>query len=168
MLMRAEAALLLILTVIPASASDPRVVFSPHGGATELIVKTVLSARKSIRMAAYVFTSEPIAAALIEAHHRGVEIRIVVDGKESARDFNAISQVAQSGIEVRADWHYATMHDKFIVVDGRTVEEGSFNYTSAAEKRNAENVVVLDNRRLAERYVREWEKLWAESTLLEH
>jgi phosphatidylserine/phosphatidylglycerophosphate/cardiolipin synthase-like enzyme len=91
-----------------------------------------------------------------------------VDGKESARDSNAISRVTQSGIEVRADRHYATMHDKFIVVDGRTVEEGGFNYTSAAEKRNAENVVVLDNCRLAERYVQEWEKLWAESTVLAH
>jgi phosphatidylserine/phosphatidylglycerophosphate/cardiolipin synthase-like enzyme len=166
--MRTEAAFFLILIAMPASASDPQVAFSPNGGATELVVKTVMSAHKSIRMAAYVFTSEPIAAALIEAHHRGVEIRIVVDGKESARGSNAIGRVVQSGIEVRADWHYATMHDKFIVVDGRTVEEGSFNYTSAAEKRNAENVVVLDNRGLAGRYVREWEKLWAESTLLEH
>jgi hypothetical protein len=63
--MRAEAVFLLILTAVPASASDPQVAFSPHGGATELIVKTVLSAKKN-RMAAYLFTSEPIAAALIE------------------------------------------------------------------------------------------------------
>jgi phosphatidylserine/phosphatidylglycerophosphate/cardiolipin synthase-like enzyme len=165
--MRTEAALLLIVTTMPALASDPQVAFSPHGGATELVVKTIVGARRSIRMAAYVFTSEPIAAALIEAHHRGVEIRLVVDGKESARGSNAIGRVAQSGIEVRADWHYATMHDKFIVVDGRAVEEGSFNYTSAAEKRNAENVVVLQNRKVAEQYVQEWQKLWEESTRVE-
>jgi phosphatidylserine/phosphatidylglycerophosphate/cardiolipin synthase-like enzyme len=165
--MRTEAAFLLVLIAVPASASDPQVAFSPHGGATELVVRTVVSAQKSIRMAAYVFTSEPIAAALIEAHHRGVEIRVVVDGKESVRNFRAISRVAESGIEVRADWHYATMHDKFIVVDDRTVEEGSFNYTSAAEKRNAENVVVLDNLRLAERYRQEWERLWRESARVE-
>ena len=58
--MRAEAAFLLILATMPASASDPQVAFSPHGGATELVVQTVFSARRSIRMAAYVFTSEPI------------------------------------------------------------------------------------------------------------
>lgn len=110
-------------------------------------------------MAAYVLTSEPVAAALIEIRNRGMDIRIVLDGRECVRGFNAIGRVAQSGIEVRADWHDAMMHNKFIVVDGRTVEEGSFNYTSSAEKRNPENVVVLNNHRLAEQYVREWEKL---------
>jgi phosphatidylserine/phosphatidylglycerophosphate/cardiolipin synthase-like enzyme len=41
------------------------------------------------------------------------------------------------GVRVRVDYEYAIMHDKFIVVDGETVEEGSFNYTAPAESKNA-------------------------------
>lgn len=51
------------------------------------------------------------------------------------------------------------MHDKFIVVDGETVEEGSFNFT-AAEKKNAKNVLALHDSAVAQRYRQEWERLW--------
>ena len=56
-----------------------------------------------------------------------------------------------------------TYTDKFIVVDGETVETGSFNFTAGAEKRNAENVVVLNDPAIAEQYGREWERLWSQS-----
>ena len=46
--------------------------------------------------------------------------------------------LAKQGVPVRVDYRYAVMHDKFIVVDGETVELGSFNYTAAAERKNAE------------------------------
>jgi phosphatidylserine/phosphatidylglycerophosphate/cardiolipin synthase-like enzyme len=52
---------------------------------------------------------------------------------------------------------------KFIVVDGETVELGSFNYTSAAEYKNAENVLVLHDPGVAQQYGEEWDRLWAES-----
>jgi len=58
------------------------------------------------------------------------------------------------------------MHDKFIEIDGQTVETGSFNYTSAAGARNAENVIVLHDPAVAQRYGREWDQLWAESVEL--
>jgi len=50
-----------------------------------------------------------------------------------------------------------------IEVDGQTVELGSFNYTSSAESRNAENLLVLHQPAVAERYGQEWDRLWAES-----
>jgi phosphatidylserine/phosphatidylglycerophosphate/cardiolipin synthase-like enzyme len=65
---------------------------------------------------------------------------------------------------MRVDYRYAIMHDKFVVVDGETVEQGSFNFTSAAENRNAENVAVLKEcPEVAEQYDQEWQRLWDES-----
>ena len=55
------------------------------------------------------------------------------------------------------------MHDKFVVVDGETVEEGSFNFTAVAERANAENVLVLHDPAVAQKYGQEWERLWGES-----
>jgi phosphatidylserine/phosphatidylglycerophosphate/cardiolipin synthase-like enzyme len=73
-------------------------------------------------------------------------------------------EIAQAGIPVRIDYRYAIMHHKFVVVDGVTVETGSFNLTAAAESSNAENVLVLrDYPQVAGEYEAEWEKLWVES-----
>jgi phosphatidylserine/phosphatidylglycerophosphate/cardiolipin synthase-like enzyme len=55
------------------------------------------------------------------------------------------------------------MHDKFLIVDGQTLETGSFNFTAAAEARNAENVLVLHDAALAQQFEQQWERLWNES-----
>src|SRR6185503_11529261 len=92
---------------------------------------------------AYSFTSRPIAQALIEAKNRGVSVQAVMDkSNESARYTEAVDLVRE-GIPVRMDGRYAIMHDKFMVIDGVTVETGSFNFTRAAVERNAENLIVL-------------------------
>src|SRR6185369_3641533 len=46
--------------------------FSPYGMCTALVVETIRSARHSVRLQAYSFTSAPIAGALVEAHRQGV------------------------------------------------------------------------------------------------
>ena len=68
-----------------------------------------------------------------------------------------------SDIPLRFNSNYAIMHDKYIIIDDKTVETGSFNYTASAEKRNAENVLVVkDDPALAKRYLENWRKLWDE------
>ena len=63
-----------VLMTLPAGASDAQVAFSPNGGATDLVVRTIESAHHTILMAAYTFTSRPIAAALVKARQRGVDV----------------------------------------------------------------------------------------------
>ena len=59
--------LLLALILLPFSsiACDMEVAFSPDRGATNLVVRTIESARHTVRVAAYSFTSRPIAEALL-------------------------------------------------------------------------------------------------------
>ena len=140
------------------------VAFSPQAGATELVVKAIAEARKSIRLAAYSFTSKPVAQALLEAHKRGVDVKVVVDKSQASARYSSANFLANVGIPTRIDYRYAIMHDKFIVIDDRNVETGSFNFTSAAENKNAENVLVLRNQPdLAKLYAVQWQKLWDES-----
>ena len=78
--------------------------------------------------------------------------------------YTEAGEITAAGIPVRIDSRYAIMHSKYVVVDGVTVETGSFNLTAAAESSNAENVLVLrDDPQVAERYEAEWERMWAES-----
>jgi phosphatidylserine/phosphatidylglycerophosphate/cardiolipin synthase-like enzyme len=157
--------LAIMLLASPALA-DPSitVAFSPHGGATEAVVQVISAAEHSIHLAGYGFTSRPIAQALIAAHGRGVEVDAVLDKSNATARFTEAGEVAAADIPVRIDSRYAIMHDKFLVVDGVTVETGSFNFTRAAEFSNAENVIVLRNAPdVAARYEQEWQRLWDES-----
>ncbi len=154
---------LLLLLPLNCFAIDSEVAFSPDRGATALVVKTIGEAQRSIRVAAYSFTSKPIAEALLNAKRRGIDVDVVVDKSQATARYTAATYLANEGVQVRVDYRYAIMHDKFIVVDGETVEEGSFNYTAAAESKNAENVLVIHDATIAVQYGREWDRLWAES-----
>ena len=127
------------------------------------MVHTIETAHSSVRVAAYSFASKPIALALLEAHNRGIDVRVVVDKSNATARYTAATFLANQAVPVRVDYEYAIMHDKFIVVDGETVEEASFNYTAAAESKNAENVLVLRDPAVAQRYGQEWERFWGES-----
>ncbi len=147
-----------------AAAESVEIAFSPDRGATDLVVRTVSEAKESVRVAAYSFTSKPIALALLKAHERGVDVRVVVDKSQATARYTAATFLANQNVQVRIDYRYSIMHDKFLVIDGQTVELGSFNFTASAENRNAENVMVLRNAPgVAVRYAQEWERLWQES-----
>jgi phosphatidylserine/phosphatidylglycerophosphate/cardiolipin synthase-like enzyme len=100
---------------------------------------------------------------LLAAHNRGIDVRVVVDKSNATAQYTAATFLANQGLLLRVDYRYAIMHDKFIVVNGATLETGSFNFTSAAEHHNAENVLVLHDPAVAQRYGEEWERLWEES-----
>ena len=147
-----------------AGDSNYEVAFSPRGGGTELIVRTISEAKQSIRVAAYSFTSTPIAKALVDAHKRGIDVQAVLDKSQKGERYTSATFLANMGVPVRIDSHYAIMHNKYMVIDGKNVELGSFNYTKAAEEKNAENVLLIrDNTELAKAYTQNWQKLWDES-----
>lgn len=145
-------------------ANQVEVAFSPEGGGEALVVKSINSAKKSIRIAAYSFTSVVIAKALLEAKGRGVDIGAVVDYKNnisedrSGKAKAALNLLVNANIPVRTISKYPIHHDKYIVIDGLHIETGSFNYSQAAAHRNSENVIVLWNRPvIAEAYLKHWQ-----------
>ncbi len=101
---------------------------------------------------------------LEDAAHRGVEVRIVADFKAAEGKYSQIPILRRFGIPIRLDRRYEIMHDKFMVIDGDAIETGSFNYSEAAVKHNAENALwewkVPDKATL---YAAEWLRLWDES-----
>ena len=140
--------------------------FSPDGSAERLVLGAIAGARHSIRVAAYGFTASAVAKALIAAHRRGVAVQVLVDWRanfEEDRRYarHAIGALQLAGVAVRAIDAYPIFHDKFMVIDDRTVQTGSYNYTVAAARYNAENVLVVWNDpALAKAYVRDWDANW--------
>ncbi len=143
--------------------------FSPRGGCVQLVEKAIGSARSEIRMLAYGFTNPSVVNALVAAHKRGVDVRVAVDYKanfsedRSGKGKAALNLLVNAGIPVRVVSVYPIHHDKSQVIDRKTVQTGSFNYTTAAEKSNSENVLVVWNDpQLASSYLRHWERNWSQ------
>ena len=140
--------------------------FSPDGSAERLVLSTIAGARHSIQLAAYSFTASAVAKALIAAHKRGVNVRVLLDWKTNFEDDrryarHAVNALLLAGVTVRSIDVYPIFHDKFMVIDGRSVQTGSYNYSVSAARYNAENVLVVRNDpALAETYARHWETNW--------
>lgn len=147
--------------------SDVTIGFSPGGTAQSTILDVINQAQHNILIAAYSFTSRDIATALLQAHRRGVDIAVVADRKANSNEYTAVTYLANNNIPVRLNSRYDIMHNKFIVTDGHTVETGSFNFSAAAAKKNAENIIVLWNAPDAARtYQAEFMRLWSEASPL--
>jgi len=132
------------------------VYFSPSGGATVAVVKEIGKAKSEILVQAYSFTSKEIAKALVDAHKRGVHTEIVLDKSNRSQKYSAADFTFNMGIPTFIDAQHAIAHNKIIIIDKETVITGSFNFTKAAEEKNAENLVILKNKELAKVYIDNW------------
>jgi len=131
--------------------------FSPKGGCTEMVVGLIASSKRTVRVMAYGFTSQPIATALVDAQKRGVDVQVVLDKSNLTETSSKMSAVTAGGVHAFVDSKHQIMHDKVVIVDGTSLETGSFNYTAAAEERNAENCLVVHNPSVAKQYGDEWQ-----------
>ena len=158
--------LALLLIALPLfGQAPPRVesYFSPGDNPTAAITKTLGEAKKSILVQAYYFTSAPIADALRQAHRRGVDVQVILDKSQPKQRYTVATFLTNAGIPVYIDSSHAIMHNKIMIVDGQTVITGSFNFTKAAEEKNAENLVIIHSEEQALRYTANWNRCRAHS-----
>jgi phosphatidylserine/phosphatidylglycerophosphate/cardiolipin synthase-like enzyme len=137
--------LLLGSTWTLAQAGSIRVYFSPHGGCTDAILSQINQAKTEILVQAYSFTSKPIARALIQAKKRGVKIIAILDKSNRTQRYSAAPCLKDMEIPVYIDDKHAIAHNKIMIIDNRVVITGSFNFSMAAETKNAENLLILDD-----------------------
>ena len=158
---------------IPAAGSV-QYAFTPGDRADEVIIDAIAGAREQVLVQAYSFTHRQIAEALIKAHRRGIEVTVVADREQAAQEERGmVPVIARAGVSVLLDGQHALAHNKVILIDPRSarcaVVTGSYNFTQAAQFRNAENVLVLrDNLVLCEAYRRNWEQHRAHANPLPH
>jgi phosphatidylserine/phosphatidylglycerophosphate/cardiolipin synthase-like enzyme len=89
----------------------------------------------------YSFTSPAIAKALADAKARGVNVEVILDKSQWTEKYSGATYLANHKIPVLIDDKHAIAHNKVMIIDGNTVITGSFNFTKAAEEKNAENVI---------------------------
>jgi len=144
---------------------DANVCFTPPKGCADLIAKEIQSARKSLYLQAYGFSSLPIINQVKFAQRRGVRVRILLDSSNFSAKKSLISDLRSEGIEVVQDKVPGIAHNKIIIIDEAKVITGSFNFTKAADTRNAENVILIKDPKLSSIYLENWKSRYNKSKL---
>jgi phosphatidylserine/phosphatidylglycerophosphate/cardiolipin synthase-like enzyme len=163
--------LIVILLAVPSASaavletSAPwTVCFTPPENCTDLLAKAIGKAKRSIHVQAYSFTSAPIAKALLQAHKRGVQVEVILDKSNQKDKYSTADFLENQDIPTFIDSAHAIAHNKIMIIDRETVVTGSFNFTKAAEQKNAENLILISDKALAARYLANWEMLLKHAT----
>ena len=135
----------------PASASR-------RGGPDEQLASAMQAARNSVDVAVYDFSSWKLRDALMAAHDRGVQVRMVTESDNL--DEPEIEELRQAGIEVLGDRREGLMHNKFAVIDRYEVWTGSTNFNIGSFYQNDNNLIRIRSSRLAEDYTTEFEEMF--------
>jgi phosphatidylserine/phosphatidylglycerophosphate/cardiolipin synthase-like enzyme len=140
-------------TDLTLNNTPAQVCFSPRGGCAEAIVGATNSGRSEILVQAYSFTSSPIVKALLGAFKRGIKIEVILDKSQRSDKYTVATFLTNSGITTYIDDKHAIAHNKIMIIDRETVITGSFNFTKAAEEKNAENVLIIKDGKIAKLYL---------------
>ena len=145
------------LTAEVARADEIQVCFNPPlpetCDATKAVVQAIASAREQVLVQAWGLISAPIAQALIQAERRVMDVRVILDRRAARRGYPGLER---AGVLVLIDAEHAVAHSSVMIIDRHTVITGSFNFTRAAQERNAEDLVLMRSSTIAAQYVQNW------------
>ena len=152
-------------TVAPVEVPTARIraYFTPGHLVETAIAEEINNAKSEIRVQAYSFTNPLIVQALTGAQQRGVDVVLVLDKSNRTQKYSAADYASHAGIPTLIDDRHAIAHNKIMIIDGKVVITGSYNFTRAAEKSNAENIVIIESEPIAQKYLKNWLKHHAHS-----
>ena len=143
-----------------ASAATARVFHSPGTACLNAINSLLKIARRSVDICVFTITDDRITNRILDAHRRGVAVRVITDNDKAFDKGSDAQRLARSGVPVRTDNTPDHMHHKYAVVDGNTVLTGSYNWTRSAASHNFENLMITDDPAVVRSYVAEFSRLW--------
>jgi phosphatidylserine/phosphatidylglycerophosphate/cardiolipin synthase-like enzyme len=147
---------ILAILALAFTADIEQVCFPP--GCEKIIIQQIDNAKTEIKIQAYSFTSAPISKALLNAHKRGIDVQIILDKSQRKHGYSSFIFFQNQSIPVFIDSAHTIAHNKVIIIDREMVITGSFNFTKAAEYKNAENVLFIKSKELAQRYLDNWKR----------
>ena len=136
---------------------DIQIFFTPGPDCENNIITQINNANK-IDIAVYSITNPEITNAIIDAHKRGADIRIITDETQSKGKKSLINKIKQSGISVLTNKHHKIEHNKFAIFDDEDVVSGSYNWTTNASMYNSENCLFF--KQPNKEYSTRFEQLW--------
>jgi phosphatidylserine/phosphatidylglycerophosphate/cardiolipin synthase-like enzyme len=139
------------------------------GGIDAPLISAVNAVQNTLDIAAFEWNNPNLTAAVIAAHDRGVQVRMVVDNEHTIADMEDLldegeeapfKDIIDAGIPYRDDARSGLMHNKFMIMDSTTVWTGSMNYTINGAYRNNNNMLSLRSQRAVQAYQAEFDEMF--------
>ena len=130
------------------------------GGVDAPLVDAIDSARLTVDVAIYSLSLNSIRDALIDAHNRGVQVRMVIESENLDR--SDPQKIKDAGIPILGDRREGLMHDKFVVIDNSEVWLGSMNFTDSGGYTDNNNLMRIRSVKMAENYTKEFEEMFVD------
>jgi phosphatidylserine/phosphatidylglycerophosphate/cardiolipin synthase-like enzyme len=127
-------------------------------GPAEALAAAIDQARLSVDMAIYSISLTNVRDALIRAHRRGVQVRLVMESDN--RDRPVPQALIEAGISVLGDRRESLMHNKFVVIDRSEVWTGSMNFTNSGAYSDHNHLLRIRSVKVAENFTREFEEMF--------
>ncbi len=150
----------LTITNKPTSTSDAY--FSPGDTCRNVIIQQIRSAVNQLQICVFTISDDLITDAIVTSHKRGTQIKLITDNDKSLDEGSDIEQLAKSGIAVKMDRTPNHMHHKFMLVDGKALITGSYNWTRSAARFNHENILLTHEAGVVKSFLKEFDQLWQE------
>ncbi len=146
---------------VQAGAGSIEPLFAPEDPVASRVIREIREARTSIHFLAFSFTSGAIASAMLDRLPDGLGLFGVLEGTQARSNSGAqFGVLAAGGATVHLDANPRNMHHKVIILDGRIVIAGSYNFTASAENKNDEDLLILDNPELAAAFEAEFRRIF--------
>jgi phosphatidylserine/phosphatidylglycerophosphate/cardiolipin synthase-like enzyme len=129
-----------------------------EGGPDKPLVEAINAARISVDVAAYSLSLYSVQTALIDAHTRGVVVRMVMES-DNMQD-RAPQALKAAGIPIVGDQRESLMHNKFMVIDRAEVWTGSMNFTTSGTYQDNNNLIRIRSNKVAKDYTVEFEEMF--------
>ncbi len=137
--------------------------FAPEDNVSEKIVSAVSKSQTSIHFLAFSFTDDSVGQEMLNRQSNGVSVSGVFESRGANTDSSQCETLLRSGADIRLDGNPYTLHEKVIIIDGKTVIFGSYNFSANADKSNDENLLIIENPEFAQRFESEFQARLAES-----
>lgn len=134
--------------------------FCPEDDCASRIVNVIKNAKGSVKGAFFTFTNEKIADELLKAQSRGVDVEVLIEGRQRNVKNSQYQRLKDFGLDIRLDSNKYTMHHKVLIIDGKIVVTGSFNPTLSADTKNDENLLIIHDEKIAGEFLGEFGRLW--------
>lgn len=128
------------------------------GGIDIPLAEAIDSAKLSVDVAIYSLSLNSVRDALINAHQRGVQVRMVMESDNLERTDPQI--LKDAGIPILGDRREGLMHNKFVVIDKSEVWLGTMNYTDSGTYADNNVMMRIRSVKMAENFTKEFEEMF--------
>jgi phosphatidylserine/phosphatidylglycerophosphate/cardiolipin synthase-like enzyme len=136
--------------------------FCPDDGCALKVKEKLGQAQESIHFMTFSFTHQGIADVILLKNLDGLEIRGVMEARQVSK-YSRYAQFAYQEMDVIKDGNKNNMHHKSFVIDKKCVITGSMNPSAGGDTRNDENVIIICDEGIANRFIEEFERVYAEA-----